>query len=52
MESKLKELKAQLTGDIFQDGEIMDEILKLEIELGIIKPKQEGSDYECEGCGA
>ncbi len=48
---KIEELKGTLTGDIFADGEVMDEILKLEIEAGITKPNTNGF-AECVGCGA
>lgn len=53
-EEKLKELqdlKSELTGDMFQDMELMDKILEIEKELGIIQVNTD-SPFECEGCGS
>ena len=49
--SKMNELKAKLTGNIFEDGEIMQEIYELK---KILKPEIETNpeldDFDDEGC--
>jgi hypothetical protein len=53
--SKIDELKSQLTGDLFEDGEIQQKIydlkkkLKPEIEEN---PELDDFDDECLSCGA
>ena len=48
-EEKIAQLEAQLTGDIFKDMDIMDQIHRLKLECG------GGTcfidDPECEACG-
>ena len=44
-------LRANLKGDIFLDGEALDEIHALEVELGI-KTKNTDSPFTCFGCGS
>ena len=51
LNSQLEALKGQLTGDIFGDGEVMDQILEIELKLGLIK-KNSDSPQECIGCGS
>jgi len=51
MLTKITELKSQLTGNIFEDGEIMQEIYELK---KILKPEIETNpeldDFDDEGC--
>lgn len=51
LEAKLSLLKSQLTGDIFADGEVMDQILEVETALGLIQPNK-NSPQQCFGCGS
>lgn len=49
--SKIEELKAQLTGNIFQDGEIQQEIYELKKVLNPrIEEHPEEDDDECLSC--
>ena len=50
LEQKIEELKTQLTGDMFQDMELRDEIHNLEIKLNGTKPMD--SQIDCVGCSA
>ncbi|MEN9302550.1 MAG: hypothetical protein RL264_979 [Bacteroidota bacterium] len=51
IENKLVELKSKLTGDMFNDMEIRQEMHELEMmKNGVSKP--DGSPYECFGCGS
>lgn len=43
-------LKAQLTGDMFADMEIRDQIHNLEMQLKGVKPMD--SHFDCVGCGS
>lgn len=52
LKERLQFLKDNLTGDFFADMEAHDEIMDIEIKLGIRKPNANGSYFECEGCGA
>lgn len=51
LKTELDSLKTQLTGDIFEDGDVMDQILDIELKLGLIKKNTEGQQ-ECFGCGS
>ena len=58
METKTKEelakeietLREQLTGDMFNDMEIKDQIHNLEMKLHGVKPMD--SHFDCVGCGS
>tara|TARA_B100000780_G_C21122457_1_gene454823 strand:- start:1160 stop:1324 length:165 start_codon:yes stop_codon:yes gene_type:complete len=54
MEDQLKnqilELRGKLTGDMFQDMELRDEIHNLEMKLKGVKPMD--SHFDCVGCGS
>lgn len=47
---EIEALKAQLTGDMFQDMEIKDKIHNLEMKLHGVKPMD--SHFDCVGCGS
>ena len=47
---KIQELESQLTGNLFQDLELKDEIHKLKMTLNNVKPQD--SYFECVGCGS
>ncbi len=47
---EIEGLKAQLTGDMFQDMELKDKIHNLEMQLKGVKPTD--SHFDCVGCGA
>lgn len=48
--AKVAELKLKLTGDLFQDGEIMQEIYELKKELNPIDPDKAFGDEDDDGC--
>lgn len=50
LQAQIEELKATLTGDLFQDMETRDKIHNLEMKLNGVKP--ESSEFECVGCGS
>jgi|TARA_R100001198_G_C5238139_1_gene215733 hypothetical protein len=50
MEKQIEELRSQLTGDMFKDMDIKDEIHNLEMKLKGVKP--EDSHFDCIGCGS
>lgn len=50
LEEQIAELKAQLTGDMFSDMEIKDQIHNLEMKLKGVKPMD--SHFDCVGCGS
>lgn len=50
MEEQIEELRSQLTGDMFKDMDIKDEIHNLEMKLKGVKPKD--SHFDCIGCGS
>lgn len=53
IKAKIEELKSQLKGDIFQDGEIMQEIYELKKILNpAIVDNPELDDDECLMCGS
>jgi len=50
LEDQIAELNAQLTGDMFSDMDIKDEIHNLEMKLKGVKPMD--SHFDCVGCGS
>lgn len=50
IETQIKELEVQLTGDMFQDMELRDKIHNLKLKLTGAKPVWQ--EIECEGCGS
>lgn len=56
IEKKIEELKAKLTGDLFQDGELMMEIYELKKQLNPeieTNPDADNDDLEeCLYCGS
>jgi hypothetical protein len=50
LEEKIEALKSKLTGDMFADMELKDEIHNLEMKLKGVKPMN--SHFECVGCGS
>jgi hypothetical protein len=47
---QIKELEASLTGDMFMDMDIKDQIHNLKMKRDGIKPSD--SEIECVGCGS
>jgi len=50
LENELESLKSKLTGDMFADMELRDEIHNLEMKIKGIKPVD--SHFDCIGCGS
>lgn len=50
IEEQIKALEAQLTGDMFADMDIKDQIHNLEMQLKGVKPMD--SHFDCVGCGS
>jgi hypothetical protein len=50
IESTIKGLESQLTGDMFSDMNIKDEIHNLNMKLNGTKPTD--SHFDCIGCGS
>jgi len=50
IKATIESLKKQLSGDMFQDMNIKDEIHNLEMKLKGVKPTD--SHFECIGCGS
>lgn len=50
LEEQIAELNAQLTGDMFSDMDIKDQIHNLEMKLKGVKPMD--SHIDCVGCGS
>jgi hypothetical protein len=50
LQTELEQLTAQLTGDMFQDMDIKDQIHNLEMKIKGIKPVD--SHFDCVGCGS
>jgi hypothetical protein len=48
--NQISVLETQITGDMFADMEIRDQIHNLKMKRDGIKP--EGSEFECVGCGS
>ena len=49
LEQRIEDLKSSLTGDMFQDMDIRDQIHNLEMQLKGVKPMDRHID--CIGCG-
>lgn len=47
---QIETLKGQLTGDLFADMDIKDEIHNLEMKMNGVKPMD--SHIDCVGCGS
>lgn len=47
---KIESLEAKLSGDMFADMEIKEEIHKLKMQINGTKP--DNSEIECVGCGS
>ena len=55
IEQKIAELKAKLTGNIFEDGELMMEIYKLKKQLNPeieTNPEADDDENDCLFCGS
>lgn len=50
LEEQIADLNAQLTGDMFTDMDIKDQIHNLEMKLKGVKPMD--SHFDCVGCGS
>ncbi|MDB3906503.1 hypothetical protein N9355_03435 [Crocinitomicaceae bacterium] len=50
LQEEIDTLKAKLTGDMFQDMDIKDQIHNLEMKLKGVKPMD--SHFDCVGCGS
>lgn len=50
IEKQIKELRSKLTGDMFKDMEIREQIHNLEMKLNGVKPMD--SHIDCIGCGS
>ena len=50
LEEAITALKGKLTGDMFADMEVRDEIHNLEMQLKGVKPID--SHFDCIGCGS
>ena len=49
-QERIRQLKTQLTGDMFHDMDIKDNIHNLEMKLNGTKPTD--SHFDCVGCGS
>ena len=50
IEGQIDQLKTQLTGDLFGDMDIKDQIHNLEMKLNGVRPMD--SHIDCVGCGS
>ena len=50
LQAEIKALEAKLSGDMFQDMDIKDEIHNLKMKLNGVKPMD--SHIDCIGCGS
>jgi len=50
VEEQIKSLEAQLTGDMFSDMDLKDQIHNLQMQLQGVKPMD--SHFDCVGCGS
>ena len=50
IEEAIASLKGKLTGDMFADMEVRDQIHNLEMQLKGVKPMD--SHFDCVGCGS
>lgn len=49
---RITELDKQLTGNLFEDVNVMDEIRELKETRDGVKHRPKDSDFECFGCGS
>jgi len=55
IEEQIEQLKAKLTGDLFQDGELMMEIYNLKKQLNpeiVDNPELDDDENDCLFCGS
>lgn len=50
LEKEISNLESQLTGDMFNDMDIKDQIHNLTMKLNGVKPMD--SHFDCVGCGS
>lgn len=50
LEKEINTLESQLTGDMFTDMDIKDQIHNLKMKLNGVKPMD--SSFDCVGCGS
>lgn len=50
LEKEIETLTAQLTGDMFKDMDIKDQIHNLQMKVNGVKPMD--SHFDCVGCGS
>jgi len=50
LDKEISNLESQLTGDMFADMDIKDQIHNLKMKLNGVKPMD--SSFECVGCGS
>lgn len=50
LKNRIESLRGKLTGDMFNDMEVRDEIHNLEMKLNGVKPMD--SHFDCVGCGS
>lgn len=50
LEDQIQSLEAQLTGDMFADMDLKDQIHNLQMQLQGVKPMD--SHFDCVGCGS
>lgn len=50
LQQEIAALESQLTGDMFADMEIKDQIHNLQMKLNGVKPMD--SHFDCVGCGS
>jgi hypothetical protein len=51
IKQKIEQLQSKLTGDMFADMDLREEIHNLEMQLNEVQ-KPDGSPFECFGCGS
>ena len=50
LKNRIEDLRTKLTGDMFNDMEVRDEIHNLEMKMNGVKPSD--SHFDCIGCGS
>ncbi len=50
MQLEIEKLESQLTGDMFQDMDLKDQIHNLQMKVEGVKPMD--SHFDCIGCGS
>lgn len=50
LKNRIEDLRTKLTGDMFVDMDVKDEIHNLEMKLNGVKPSD--SHFDCIGCGS